>query len=198
VDAAVRSAAPTDVAALSTSLARAFDDDPVLAWLFPADRHLDRLRRYFAMYLDKVSLRHGLTWTTQDLAAGAIWLPPGHWELRPLDLLRTLPDTARALGRRLPFAFRTLLQVERHHPKAEHYYLATLGTAPSHQGKGYGSALLQPMLDRCDAEGMPAYLESSKERNVPFYARHGFTVTEELDLLGGGPKVWLMWREPRS
>jgi GNAT superfamily N-acetyltransferase len=194
----VRQATPSDVAPLSAALARSFEDDPVLSWIFPADRHVDRLRRYFAMYLAKVSLRHGITYTTDDRAGGAIWLPPGHWELSTWDMVRTLPSSVAALGRKLPFALRTLVHVERRHPKAPHYYLATLGTDPPHQGKGVGGALLQPMLDRCDTEGLPAYLESSKERNIPFYARHGFTVTDELDLPGGGPRIWLMWRAPRE
>lgn len=186
-----------DVPDLSASLARAFDDDPVTRWLFPANRYGDRLRQYFAMYLRRISLRHGTTYTTEDHRGGAIWLPPGKWELTPWDIVRTLPTTSRSLGRRLPFALRTLLQIEHRHPKVPHYYLATLGTDPAHQGQGVGSALMQPVLARCDAEGLPAYLESSKERNVPFYARHGFEVTEELDLLGGGPRIWLMWRTPR-
>jgi GNAT superfamily N-acetyltransferase len=88
--------------------------------------------------------------------------------------------------------------VERHHPHVPHWYLAVLGTDPPRQGCGVGSSLLEPVLSRCDAEGLPAYLESSKERNVPFYARHGFEVTKTIDLPGGGPRLWLMWREPRA
>ena len=54
------------------------------------------------------------------------------------------------------------------------------------------------MLERCDAEGLPAYLESSKERNVPFYRRHGFEVREEIHFGPGGPPMWPMWRAPRA
>ncbi|MFD0534677.1 GNAT family N-acetyltransferase [Actinomadura luteofluorescens] len=65
------------------------------------------------------------------------------------------------------------------------------------QGNGLGAALLRSRLDRCDTEGLPAYLESSKERNVPYYERFGFRVTRELPLPGKGcPPVWLMWRDP--
>jgi GNAT superfamily N-acetyltransferase len=82
------------------------------------------------------------------------------------------------------------------HPREPHYYLASLGVAPEAQGNGVGSRLLGPMLERCDREGVPAYLESSRDRNVPFYERHGFRVTDELRLPLGGPTLWLMWREP--
>jgi predicted GNAT family N-acyltransferase len=51
------------------------------------------------------------------------------------------------------------------------------------------------VLELCDSERLPAYLESSKERNVDFYARHGFRVTSELRL-PKGPPMWPMWRSP--
>ena len=52
------------------------------------------------------------------------------------------------------------------------------------------------MLDDCDRDEVPAYLETGTERNVAFYVRHGFKVTEELRL-PKGPPIWLMWRDPR-
>ena len=75
-------------------------------------------------------------------------------------------------------------------------YLSIIGTDPAAQGRGVGSALLEPVLRQCDEDGIPAYLESSKERNVAYYARHGFRVRDELTL-PRGPRMWLMWREPR-
>ena len=72
-----------------------------------------------------------------------------------------------------------------------------LGTDPRHQGRGVGSALLEPILARCDADRVPAYLESSKRSNVPFYERHGFRVLGEL-AIAGGPVIWRMQREARA
>ena len=71
-----------------------------------------------------------------------------------------------------------------------------LGTDPDAQGRGLGSAVLQGVLEQCDSDGVAAYLESSKERNVDFYARHGFRVLDEIKLLRG-PTMWKMWRDPR-
>ena len=95
-------------------------------------------------------------------------------------------------------AMRNLAAIEGAHPKEpEHWYLALLGTDPSHQGSGIGSALIAGVLERCDEQGIGAYLESSKEENVPFYARHGFDVVAELQM-GDGPTMWRMWRDPRG
>jgi hypothetical protein len=56
--------------------------------------------------------------------------------------------------------------------------------------------VLRTMLEQCDHDGVAAYLESSKESNIDFYARHGFRVLDELRLLRG-PTMWPMWRDAR-
>lgn len=101
-----------------------------------------------------------------------------------------------ALRLRIPRGLRALTALERARPREPHWYLAVLGTDPAWQGKGTGSALVHPVLDRCDHDGLGAYLESSKERNVLYYQRFGFTVTGEI-AIPNGPTVWLMWRDPR-
>ena len=88
-----------------------------------------------------------------------------------------------------------LLGVERRHPlRAPRWYLSVLGTDPVAQRQGLGSAVLRPVLEQCEADGIGAYLESSKERNIDLYARHGFRVSGELRL-PRGQRVWPMWRE---
>jgi ribosomal protein S18 acetylase RimI-like enzyme len=98
----------------------------------------------------------------------------------------------------MPLVTAGWLALERRHPAEPlHYYLAVLGTDPDQQGRGLGSRVMRPVLDQCDSDGLGAYLESSKERNIDFYARHGFRVLEEVRLLRG-PSMWKMWRDPRS
>ena len=99
---------------------------------------------------------------------------------------------------RLLRTMRAMTRIEIAHPVDAHYYLSVLGTAPERRREGIGSALMQPVLDRCDAERVPAYLETATEANVGFYARHGFEVQRRLELPGGAPSLWLLWREPRA
>jgi ribosomal protein S18 acetylase RimI-like enzyme len=79
-----------------------------------------------------------------------------------------------------------------------HWYLPTLGVDPPRQGQGVGSALIQPVLSRADAEGLLCYLETETAGNVAFYERHGFEVVVEDDLPRGGPHFWTMKREPKG
>jgi GNAT superfamily N-acetyltransferase len=191
---AVRKASRADVGPLAQALTRAFEDDPVMSWLYPGRR---RMERFFTGYELKLHLPKGSVYTTDDVAGGAIWAPPGEWRTSFGDLVKVAPGLTRVTGTRMVRALRTMAAVESKHPEEPHWYLAVLGTDPSQQGKGVGSALLEPVLTRCDAEGVPAYLESSKESNIPFYRRHGFEVTSEI-VLPKGPTVWPMWREPRA
>jgi hypothetical protein len=63
---------------------------------------------------------------------------------------------------------------------------------------GYGGALMAPMLERCDEQGLPCYLETQRESNVPYYRQFGFELREHIHVDGGGPPMWLMWRIPRN
>lgn len=194
----VRKATHADVPDLARVLAAAFDDDPVMTLLFPpaTRRRRERLRRFFDVVVGRLHLPHDETWTTADRSGAAVWAPPGTWKTRPLDIVRTTPAMARVMRRNLPLALAVLGRIEKRHPTEPHYYLATLCTDPPRQGKGVGGALLAPVLARCDEQGIGAYLESSKDRNVPYYRRFGFDVTEEI-AVGDGTLVWGMWRDPR-
>jgi ribosomal protein S18 acetylase RimI-like enzyme len=186
-----------DVHSVGESLAYAFDDDPVMAYLLPnPDSRFQRLMRFYRTALSVQHLAHGCCFTNDDCAGAALWDPPGHWRVTFGQILRGTPGFLAALGSRVVVGLRALAAVERVHPGVPHYYLAILGTRPESQGKGLGSALLRPILRRCDEQRVGAYLESSKERNIHFYRRHGFEVTGEVRL-PAGPVVWPMWRDPR-
>ncbi|MEJ7584297.1 MAG: GNAT family N-acetyltransferase [Acidimicrobiales bacterium] len=193
----VRLASPADLPALERALGLAFADDPVWSFALRPARRLPERIGTFSGIVARIHLSHGSVWVTKDGSAAAIWGPPKLWRVEPRQFLRYGLRAARAAGPRSLPTLAAVGEVEKHHPSGEHWYLAVLGTEPSAQGQGRGSALLRPMLERCDLDGLGAYLESSKESNIAFYARHGFEVTESFDLPRGGPRLWSMWRDPR-
>ena len=193
----VRRVAAGDREALAAVLARSFHDDPVMSWFFPdPERRQAQNRRFFAMRLRQL-VPQGETYTVDRELGAALWAPPDAWRLGLLESLRMGVSLFPALGRRAAIIARGVDMIERRHPAAPHYYLAVLGTEPAAQGQGIGGALLGPVLDECDREGIGAYLESSKERNIDFYARYGFRVLEEVRM-PKGPPVWPMWRDPAA
>jgi ribosomal protein S18 acetylase RimI-like enzyme len=192
-------ATDSDTPALVDVLVRAFDDDPVACFMFCNEiRRPIALRRFFSIQLSRDYLRSGEVWTTAERSGAAIWAPPTKARPGVRDLFRVLPLIRELMPLdHMRQALHGLFVVESERPKIPHWYLATLGTDPHAQHHGVGSTLLASTLQRVDEEGLPAYLECSKERNVSFYSRFGFEVTKELTAVRGGPRIWLMWREPR-
>jgi len=196
----VRTATRRDVPALASVLADAFIDDPLFLWMIPEDRHrVRRLERFFATDARHHMVPLGATAIAESdgvVAGAAMWAPPGRWRAGTWTSLRLLPGYIAALGR---YSGRGKLleeTTEKAHPEEPHWYLATIGTAAAARGGGFGKALMQAGLDRADTEHAPAYLESSKERNISYYERFGFEVTREI-VIPDGPTVWAMWRKPR-
>ena len=195
----IRTVDPHEVDRLAHSLTKAFFDDPVFAWFWPyAHRRYDRIHRFFrTLALEGSTLPHGHVYTTDTVGGGALWLPPGESETSTMETIRMLPELYRVTGRSFVRAVRGLSLMDATHPHEDHWYLWFVGVAPKWRGRGLGTALMRPILDRADDEGMPAYLEATSPLNRRLYERHGFEVTGEIQL-PKGPPMWPMWREPRT
>jgi ribosomal protein S18 acetylase RimI-like enzyme len=195
----VHKATLADAPRLALALASAFQDDPVITWVFPDEqRRRAVLPAFMDFRLRRLAFPHDQVWMTGDGAAAAAWLPPPGRALESRwQRLRLLPPLVRFLGLRTASVLGGLNRMEERHPHGPpHWYLFILGAERAAQGQGLGSALLAHVLARVDADGVPAYLESSNERNLAFYGRQGFEVTAEV-VIPGGPRVWPMWREAR-
>ena len=116
------------------------------------------------------------------------------------ESFRLFPSFTRLTGwsrmREASAAVELLEHRRRAHAPSPHFYLSALGVDPDVQGRGIGSAILEPVLRRADATGAAAYLETATARNVLLYERHGFAVVEELLLPGTDIRGWLMRRPP--
>lgn len=197
--AGVRAARRQEIHQLAGVLARAFAHDPF--WAFLAGDAPERRQRTQDAW--DALLRHasaGLreTYTTEDHAGVALWHPPGHVNPSLLASLRLLPAMARLAGwrrlRAVSSALQALEERRRRHIPQPHFYLSALGVEPDRQGEGIGTALMRPVLDRCDRDRTAAYLETATARNVLLYERVGFDVVEEIVLPNTDVHGWLMLR----
>jgi GNAT superfamily N-acetyltransferase len=194
----IRQMTLADVDAVAAAMARAFADDPLQVWIFPeVDGRVDKLERMFALQARYSSVPLGASYTDETLSCAAFWMPPGH-ELPDAAAMEAMSGLTAIVGAdalvRLQSAYAAMVAS---HPKEPHFYLAGLGTDPPRQGQGLGSAAMAPVLARCDAERIPAFLESTKERNVGFYEHHDFRVMHTITPPPDGPRMWLMWRDPQ-
>jgi ribosomal protein S18 acetylase RimI-like enzyme len=183
------------------ALALAFHQDPIACYVFPEEARRRRVLRWMFHCHLRYGLRYGEVYTTDGVDGVAIWLSPGQTTQTLWRVLRT-----GALSAPLRFGWSAFLRSvtflefatawhQQCAPKA-HWYLFYLGVTPAQQGRGIGSALLQPVLARADAHWLSCYLETGVARNVRFYERHGFQVVAEGALPREGPPLWAMVRAP--
>jgi len=198
----VTSLAPPAVNAAADVLARAFEDDPVVVWLVPDDQQRSRDLPWAMNLMTRYALKYGQIDTTAGQPeAVALWLPPESPIIGTLRIMCTgmwlapLKLGFGVFGRYLKWAnFSEHLHKRDMPPR--HWYLPLIGVDPPHQGKGFGGRLMERALARADADRVPCYLENTKERNLPFYQKHGFEVIVEEKVAEDGPTIWTMKREP--
>ena len=182
-----------DAKRLAVALALAFYDDPVFRWFSPDDRRREGMLPHFFDVFVEAYLSHGETYTDDGAAGAALWATPS------ADPLSGDPRYAERLeeiaGIDAPRLFAVVELLEANTPQQPHYHLQFLGVRPEQQGGGLGGALMAPILERCDRDGVPAYLEATSDRNRALYERYGFLASGAIPL-SGGPALWRMWRDP--
>lgn len=188
----IRQAGPPDEAVVLDVITLAFGGDPMARWSVPDPARYLALMPRFARAFGGNGFAHGSVDLADGGSGAAMWLPPG-----------VEPDSETLVGlveqntppELLPDVMAVFERMGSFHPEEPHWYLPLIGVDPARQGRGVGSALMRHALKRADAAAVPAYLESSNPRNVPFYQRHGFEVLGRIQI-GSSPELVPMLRRP--
>lgn len=185
-------------------LADSFFRDPIVLYMFPDESERARLLPWHFTAFVRYGHLFGEVYSTAGRTDGvAVWLPPGSVEM-PDERIRQagLDKAPEVLGRgpweRFTSVMSYLEQFHRRDVQMRHWYLPLIGIDSLQQGRGLGSALLEPVLARADDEALPCYLETVEPRNVPFYRRHGFRVITEDVEPRSGIRFWTFRRDPHS
>ena len=190
----VRVSTRADIDAIVATLTTAFLDDPLWGPAFPdRDRRAAQAAALWRLCATSAQ-RYDWVWVTDAVESAAIWIPTGGTELTEAEAAGLDDFLVDVCGRSTADGIQAILdQLEEHHPAEPHYYLSLLGTHTDHRGSGLGMGLLRQNLDRIDAVGMPAYLESSNPANNGRYASAGFAPRDEI-VTASGHVVTTMWR----
>lgn len=186
----------------TNTLERAFSPDPMFTWLFPDPEKRSRSLRRLNRVMLEFGRRYSRVTQSHDGMAVAIWIPPG--------LTMTVGRMVRSGILMAPFqvgfrpfarfmgALEIMERIHKTHAPEPHWYLGIVAVDPALQGRGLGSALVKEGLMQADQADCPSYLETSEQRNLAFYERHGFVVVETATLGDGGPPAWALRRDPRG
>ena len=193
-----------DLPVLAEKLGRAFEGDPICRYVFPEEEPRRQRARHFYELVMRVSFRRGWVFApSEELEGAACWLPPhrehpGAWQYFLAGALITMLRTGPGAMARIESIGKILDERHRKFAPEPHYYLACLGTAPEHRGRGFAGKLVRPMLELCDREGMPLYLETHNAANPPLYERFGFKTMDESPIPETDMTQWSMLRPPRG
>lgn len=185
-----------EIQTVADILGSAFTHDPMMNWMCEEPSIYSGCFRYEIEALYK---QYQHIYINKDKTGAAVWLPSGiatalpwHWRLLPVALQLLRYGGLKGLVRSIQFE----KLADQWRIEEAHFYLHTVGASFGNQGRGVGSALLKAGLQACDEAGMPAYLESTNEKNNMLYQRFGFEVIGQQHLPGAGPMIWFM-RRPR-
>lgn len=172
-------------------LTAAFEADPPVRWMYPEQTEYLRHFPTFLRAFGGVAMREGTFEATEGGAA--LWVSPGS---APDDEAIMAVVEASVPASRHEDVFAVFEAMGHAHPAEPHWYLPVMGVVPERQGQGLGTALMRPVLERCDATGVMAYLEATTERSRALYSRLGF---EQMDTIrvADCPPIHPMVRHPR-
>jgi ribosomal protein S18 acetylase RimI-like enzyme len=185
------------------AVVRAFARDPIWVAMFPDPTERARGTRELFGFILRYAAEAGEVWVPGGYEGAALWLDDRSAEATGWPALRAgallIPFRVGFSSLRLLGGMgRTISMLRQQNCPGPHRYLGMLGIAPEHQGRGLGTRLLEPMLERCDRDGLPVWLETETERNKGFYQRFGFEVRSEFPAPGLGVRMWGMRREPAT
>jgi hypothetical protein len=180
-------------------LSRAFHNEPRAIYVLPDEAARSAvLPRFFKSVAIRASQMYGETYTTTGVNGGALWIGPGYASSLGRVLKTGMLEMPLKLGRSTLKRWINLSAhvqwVHRRLVAGPHWYLMTLGVEPSIAEPVIAGALIQPVLSLADSDRLPCYLETFRERDLPFYEEYGFRIFGVGRVPGGGPVFWSMMR----
>jgi ribosomal protein S18 acetylase RimI-like enzyme len=125
----------------------------------------------------------GEVWISEDNQACALILFPDKKRTSFRTLLWDLKLALSVIGiDRVNAVLKRESMIKSNHPKSPIAYLWFIGVNPKLQSKGIGSSFIREVIAECERKKRPIYLETSMERNIPFYKKFGFEIFQSLNL----------------
>ena len=192
-----------DLERLAQVAADAYRDYPLHNWLTKGQYDAKASELIMQISLKTMTEDAVIYADSEEINGFAAWLPFGFTGSKALPFL--MNGGVSLILHAGPGIIKRLLTYETYAMNlkkefTDHYdwYLYNLSIKKDAQGKGIASKLMRPMLQFCDEEGMVAYLETNKEKNVSLYKHYGFDLMKE-ELIPRTPVMhYAMVRRPKE
>ncbi len=134
--------------------------------------------------------------SSESMEAISVWFPPG--VTYPEDDETQLFDPSEFESQETPIRIEGMFEIIgtsiRKLGTDPQWYLHILATQPEYMGQGYTSPLIQPILERATADGIPCTLVCPKH-NVNLYEHFGFGVVDETKFSTSSSFLYSMRRD---
>lgn len=164
-------------------LEKSFDDNRSVNYVVKQDEKRRERIKGLMDYSFNVCNAFGEVWISDDQQACALILHPDRKRTSLRTLIWDLRLALFVIGiDRVGTVLKRESMIKAKHPKEPFSYLWFIGVNPQRQNKGIGSAFIRDVIDECERKKRPIYLETSTEKNLPFYKKFGFEIFHSLDL----------------
>lgn len=163
-------------------LASAFDDNKSVNYIIKQDQSRNERIRRLCSYSFEICSRFGETYISDDGKACALIIFPDKKKSTIESVCLDMKLVANVIGwPNLKKAMKREAVIKKVQPATLLYHIWYIGVNPTEQGKGIGTSLLKQILERANELKRTPILETSTEKNLPWYRKHGFRIYNKLD-----------------
>ena len=179
----MKKATPDDKSYIIDLLAAAFAENKSVNYIIRKDKSKSRRLRALMDYSFEVCRLFGAVYLSEDRNACALILFPDQRRSTFAAIWLDIKLILTAIGVcGIKKALKREAAIKSLQPKVPMSYLWFIGVAPAAQHEGTGTALLKEIIAEATAMNRPVYVETSTERNLPWYQAMGFEIYNQLNL----------------
>jgi ribosomal protein S18 acetylase RimI-like enzyme len=164
-------------------LSYSFKDNQSVNYVVRNDKNsLERIKALMDYSFEMCSM-FGEVWMTDDKKGCALILYPQNKKITARSLwlnIRLIFQAISILG--ISKTLKREAKIQQIQPNEKMAYLWFIGVDPTFQKKGVGSKLLMQIISRFSEMNLPLYLETSTQKNIPWYQSFGFEIYNQITL----------------
>lgn len=179
----MKEATLADKTKIVSILTDAFDDNSSVNYIVKQDeKRIERIKSLMD-YSYEMCVKYGKVYLSDSENACALVLFP---ELKK-DNFWTISKDVELIAKSIGFsnilkALKRESLIKKAQLKNNIYYLWFIGVDSANQNQGIGSELLNGLVNEAKQMGRTVCLETSTERNIPWYKKNGFEIYNKVDL----------------
>jgi len=162
-------------------IAEAFEENQSVNYVVKQDAKRKKRIRSLIDYSYEICKKYGEVIVNEERTAVALLNFPLGKKNPLFTISQDIRLVVKSIGvKRLSLVLKRESIIKKNHPGQAFCHLWYIGVSKNSQGQGIGTKLLETIIRKYDALGMPIYLETSMPENVPWYEKNGMEVYKEI------------------